>query len=82
VPVVAFERDRARKSAWYRMRQHGLLGDALVVLPGDLTHAADGVRALLDDAPRRARMGALGRERMGGPGGARAIARDLVERLR
>jgi uncharacterized protein (TIGR03492 family) len=82
VPVVAFERDRDRKSAWYRMRQHGLLGEALVVLPGDLTHAASGVRALLDDAPRRARMGAQGRERMGSPGGARAIARDLVGRLR
>ncbi|HTZ53887.1 MAG TPA: hypothetical protein VMB20_02405 [Candidatus Acidoferrum sp.] len=80
VPVVAFERDRDRKTAWYRMRQHGLLGEALVVLPGDLAHATDGVRALLDDAPRRARMGAQGRERMGGPGGARAIARDLVER--
>ena len=81
VPVVAFERDRDRKTAWYRMRQHGLLGEALAVLPGDLPRAADGVRALLDDAPRRARMGAQGRERMGGPGGARAIARDLVERL-
>ena len=82
VPVVAFERDRDRKTAWYRMRQHGLLGEALAVLPGDLTQAAAGVSALLDDAPRRARMGAHGRERMGGPGGARAIAYDLVERLR
>jgi uncharacterized protein (TIGR03492 family) len=81
VPVIAFERDRDRKSAWYRMRQHGLLGEALMVLPGDLAPAAAGVSALLDDAPRRARMGALGRERMGGTGGARAIARDLVERV-
>ncbi len=81
VPVVAFERDRDRKTAWYRMRQHGLLGEALVVLPGEPARAAAGVRELLDDAPRRARMGALGRERMGGPGGAHAIARDLVERL-
>lgn len=82
VPVVAFERDRDRKTAWYRMRQHGLLGEALVVLPGDPARAAAGVSALLEDAPRRARMGALGRERMGGPGGARAIARDIVERTR
>ncbi len=81
VPVIAFERDRDRKTAWYRMRQHGLLGEALEVLPGDLAQAAAGVSALLDDAPRRARMGAQGRERMGGPGGAHAIARDVVERM-
>jgi uncharacterized protein (TIGR03492 family) len=81
VPVVAFERDRDRRAAWYRMRQHGLLGEALVVLPGDPARAAAAVSELLDDAARRARMGAQGRERMGGPGGARAIARNLVERL-
>ena len=81
VPVIAFERDSDRKTAWYRMRQHGLLGEALLVLPGDIAQASAGVDALLDDTPRRARMGAQGRERMGGPGGARAIARDLVARL-
>ena len=82
VPVVAFERNRDRKTAWYRMRQHGLLGDALVVLPGDSAQAAADLESLLDDAPRRARMGAQGRERMGGPGGAHAIARAIVQRLR
>ncbi len=81
VPVVAFERDRDRKTAWYRMRQHGLLGDALLVLPGDQIGAEAGLAALLDDAPRRVTMGSHGRERMGGPGGARAIARDIVERI-
>jgi uncharacterized protein (TIGR03492 family) len=80
--AVAFERERDRKTAWYRMRQHGLLGEALEVLPGDLQSAASGLRALLDDAPRRARMGEHGRERMGGPGGARAIAQAMVESLR
>ncbi|HUA08704.1 MAG TPA: hypothetical protein VMA98_05465 [Candidatus Acidoferrales bacterium] len=82
VPIVAFERDRDRKTAWYRMRQHGLLGDALLVLPGDLERAVAGVNALLDDPQRRAAMGAEGRERMGSGGGARAIARDVAERLR
>ena len=81
VPVVAFERNRDRKTTWYRMRQHGLLGEALAVLPGDPAQAAAGLDALLDDAPRRAMMGMQGRERMGGPGGARAIAREIVERL-
>ncbi|HEY5340387.1 MAG TPA: hypothetical protein VIK27_05115, partial [Candidatus Aquilonibacter sp.] len=79
VPVVAFERERDRKTAWYRMRQHGLLGDALVVLPGDVPSAAVGLGELLDDAPRRVAMGAHGRERMGRPGGARAIAQVLVQ---
>jgi len=81
IPVVAFERDHDRKGAWYRMRQHGLLGEALVVLPGDAAAATCGVNALLDDAPRRVEMGRVGRERMGGPGGAHAIARSIAEAL-
>jgi len=77
VPVVAFERGRDRKTAWYRKRQSGLLGEALAILPGD-ERGVEGVRALLDDAPRRARMGAVGRERMGVPGGARRIAERIA----
>jgi uncharacterized protein (TIGR03492 family) len=81
VPVVAFERGHDRRTAWYRMRQHGLLGDALEVLPGDRRRAATAVGALLDDPARRVRMGSVGRENMGAPGGARAIARSVVEQL-
>ncbi|HVA29003.1 MAG TPA: hypothetical protein VNF68_12545, partial [Candidatus Baltobacteraceae bacterium] len=81
IPVVAFERDHDRKGAWYRMRQHGLLGGALVVLPGDADAATAGVNALLDDAARRVEMGRVGRERMGGPGGVRAIARSIADAL-
>jgi hypothetical protein len=64
------------------MRQHGLLDGALAVLPGEPVQAAADLRALLDDAPRRAAMGAQGRERIGAPGGALAIARAIDERLR
>ncbi len=78
IPVVAFELGRDRKTAWYRMRQHGLLGDALAVLPGDVESAAKGVVSILNDEARRAQMGAAGRERMGPPGGAAAIARAIV----
>jgi uncharacterized protein (TIGR03492 family) len=81
IPVVAFERDHDRKGAWYRMRQHGLLGDALVVLPGDPDAAIAGVNALLDDPSRRVEMGRIGRERMGGAGGAHAIARAIADAL-
>jgi hypothetical protein len=78
VPVVALELHDAPRDAWYRKRQMGLLGDALLIVPGDPERAADAVAALLADGARRARMGAVGRERMGGPGGARAIARAVA----
>ncbi len=81
IPVIAFERDHDRKGAWYRMRQHGLLGDALVVLPGETEAAIAGVNALLDESSRRVEMGRIGRERMGGPGGARAIVRSIADSL-
>ncbi len=78
VPVMAFELTSDRKSHWYRMRQHGLLGEALTVLPADLEIASNGVLDLLDNDSRRARMGAVGRARMGPPGGAAAIARAIL----
>ncbi len=81
VPVVAFERSKDRKTSWYRMRQHGLLGDALVVFPADPAESARLLASLLDDPQRRAHMGAIGRERMGAPGGAAAIARVIDERI-
>ncbi|MHB8146756.1 MAG: hypothetical protein ACYDGM_05750 [Vulcanimicrobiaceae bacterium] len=81
IPVVAFELENDRKTAWYRMRQHGLLGDALLILPGDIGAAAARIGELLDDPERRGHMGAVGRERMGPPGGARAIATAIGEML-
>lgn len=78
VPVVAFELAADRKTHWYRMRQHGLLGEALTVLPADVEVAANGVMDLLDNESRRTRMGAIGRARMGAPGGAAAIARAVA----
>ncbi len=77
VPVVAFERD-AGKETWYRRRQRGLLGDALAVFPAEFERAVAGVRSILDDPARRIRMGEVGRERMGSPGGARRIAERIV----
>jgi uncharacterized protein (TIGR03492 family) len=77
IPVVAFERGLDRKTAWYRKRQSGLLGDALAIFPGD-DRAVAGVRDLLRDEARRERMGATGRARMGAPGGARRIAECIV----
>ena len=81
VPVIAFELGKDRKTAWYRMRQGGLLGDALMVLPGDEQLAVDGIVRLLHDEDRRVHMGSVGRERMGAPGGSRAIAQAIAARL-
>lgn len=77
IPVVAYEPSRAGKHAWYRMRQAGLLGDALLVVDGDVQHAALEVQSLLNDARRRAHMGSVGRERMGPPGAAALIASTI-----
>jgi hypothetical protein len=79
IPVVALELEDAPRDAWYRKRQMGLLGEALTLVPGDPEPAADAVAALLRDAARRELMSAVGRERMGGPGGARAIAQAVVD---
>lgn len=81
VPVVAFEHGADRKTAWYRMRQSGLLGEALAVLPGETDTAAKELVALLQDQSRREGMAATGIEMMGPPGGARAIAAAVAERL-
>jgi uncharacterized protein (TIGR03492 family) len=81
VPVAALELAAARKTQWYRMRQQGLLGGALDLVSGNVAAAATEIGELLDDAPRRALMGAVGRERMGRPGGAHAIAQHVVAGL-
>jgi tetraacyldisaccharide 4'-kinase len=78
VPVVALASGHARKPAWYRMRQARLLGDALTVVPHDPQRAAAAVAALLADERRRTHMARVGRERMGEPGGATAIARAIA----
>ncbi len=82
LPVVAFEDPDDRAALWYRKRQRGLLGEGMTVLPRTPAAAAAGLGELLDDAPRRAAMGAAGRARMGQPGGARRIAQRVVEIVR
>jgi uncharacterized protein (TIGR03492 family) len=78
IPVVAFaQRDRSRHS-WYRRRQAGLLGDALLVIEGDAQSAARQVDDLLSDESRRRNMGEIGRQRMGAPGAASRIAQDIA----
>ncbi len=79
VPVVALELEADRREGWYRKRQVGLLGAALTVVPGDLALATDALVALVGDDERRRTMGAAGQARMGGAGGAHAVAQAVVE---
>jgi len=81
LPVIAFDVAGDRRDGWYRMRQERLLGDAMIVVPGDTAAATDAIVALLNDPARLARMGSAGPERMGGPGGAAAIAGAIVAQL-
>ena len=66
------DKDADLGASWYRMRQRRLLGDA------DPGRAAAAVEELLNDPHRLDRMSACGVERMGGAGGAAAIAARVV----
>ena len=77
LPVIALGGPGDREE-WYRMRQRRLLGDALAVVPDDPQRAAAAIDALLRDAGKLESMRAAGRERMGGSGGAAAVARALA----
>jgi uncharacterized protein (TIGR03492 family) len=80
VPIVALAApSRAGRTGWYRMRQRRLLGEALRIVSADPVDAARELEALLDDPGRLAVMSAAGRQRMGPPGGARAIAQAILE---
>ncbi len=78
VPVIAFERERDKRARWYRQRQRGLLGDALLVISGGTVDAVSGVRAILGDPLRMRHMSETGRARMGAPGAARRIAERIA----
>lgn len=77
--VLAFDRGVDKEHASYRWRQSRLLGDALVIASSDLSTATRAVSELLDSPQRLARLGAIGRERMGRAGGARRIAERIAE---
>jgi uncharacterized protein (TIGR03492 family) len=78
IPVIAFVPSRERKK-WYRRRQAQLLGDALLIVPRDVAEGARAAGELLRDPQRREEMAKAGRERMGPPGAARAIAERIVQ---
>jgi uncharacterized protein (TIGR03492 family) len=80
-PVVTFPGPGAQFGPAFLAMQHRLLGDA-VMPTRTWQEAAEAVLRLLGDGDERARRGAIGRARMGPPGGTQRIAAALLEMLR
>ena len=81
VPVVTLHPDPQGKLGWYRGRQKGLLGDALLVVSENEKEAARALARLALDPAEHARRAGIGRERMGEPGGAARMAAWLADQL-
>ncbi len=75
-PILAYDSD---EHGWYRMRQRGLLGDAVAILSGTFDQAAEQMKRILHDPHQRERMSQIGRQRMGGRGASQVIAHRIVE---
>lgn len=81
VPVVSLHPRPEGPLGWYRGRQKGLLGDALVVVSEDEEAAASTLARLATDTAERERRAAVGRERMGLAGGAARMAAWLARQF-
>ena len=81
VPVVTLHPDPQGNLGWYRGRQKGLLGDSLLVVSEDEEEATRALARLALDRAERERRAAVGRERMGQPGGAARMAAWLSLQL-
>ena len=81
LPVIALQSAGAAGSSWYRRRQIGLLGEALMILDDDPVQAAAHVVDLWNDPQRLGAMREAGPKRLGVAGGARAIAQAIAAQL-
>jgi uncharacterized protein (TIGR03492 family) len=70
-PVITFVNPRDRRSRFEDEQK--LFGPARVVVDAEIGNVAMVLNDLLGDANERARLGAIGRERIGGPGALNAI---------
>ncbi|MHB1111527.1 MAG: hypothetical protein ACYCZU_14580 [Devosia sp.] len=74
-PVITFTRPTDRMK---RFREENLLfGEARLLVPAERVALTEAVRALLVDPAEIARLGAIGRQRIGGPGAIDAIIDSL-----
>jgi uncharacterized protein (TIGR03492 family) len=74
-PVITFINGRDRRSRFEDEQK--LFGDARVVVEAEAGAVAGALTGLLRDADERARLGAIGRERIGGPGALAQILEAL-----
>ncbi|MBI3930136.1 MAG: hypothetical protein HY319_31660 [Armatimonadetes bacterium] len=79
VPVVACAPGGESHLGWYRGRQKGLLGEAVVVVEEDLEALVEAVERLVRDPEERRRRGAVGRRRMGPAGGGKRMAAVIAQ---
>jgi len=74
-PVITFNRADNRKK---RMRdEQALMGEARILTPPDAGAVATALTGLLGNPDERARLGAIGKARLGGPGTLAAVVADL-----
>ncbi|MGM9992363.1 MAG: lipid-A-disaccharide synthase-related protein [Candidatus Bruticola sp.] len=79
IPVVAYEPGGETRLKWYRARQKGLLGEALIVCEDYDPDIIETLCRLMQDKADRQRRGSIGQERLGPPGGAARMAQILTE---
>ncbi|MGM9998228.1 MAG: lipid-A-disaccharide synthase-related protein [Candidatus Bruticola sp.] len=79
IPIVAYEPGGETRLKWYRARQKGLLGEALIVCEDYDPEIIETLCQLIQNKADRERRGAIGRERLGPPGGAARMAQILTE---
>ncbi len=79
-PVLSFPVEPLYSQAFLH-NQKRLLADALTLCAADPRQIADALMALYRDSARYQHAAKVGPERMGKPGGATAIARDIIARV-
>jgi uncharacterized protein (TIGR03492 family) len=81
-PVVAFVGRGTQYTGKFAKTQKKLLGDSLSLVDRNPEIVAREVLNILSNRPRQERMAEIGRERMGGPGGAQRIAAEILNLVR
>ncbi len=77
-PVITFAGRGPQFTPKFVATQKKLLGDSISLVERNPEIVAREMLAILTDPIRQNRMSEVGRERMGGPGGARRIAQEIV----
>ncbi|WEK03091.1 MAG: hypothetical protein P0Y65_12855 [Candidatus Devosia phytovorans] len=75
-PVITFINPRDRRSRF--IDEQMLFGDARTVVPPEAGAVGAALQKLLSDDTERARLGEIGRQRIGGPGAISAVIEALV----